>query len=67
MVLVVTAAHVPEREGAEFILQSLTGSCKKIRRIWVDGGYNGKAFPQGTSGFKLLPAAGLVHLSSRFT
>jgi putative transposase len=44
MVIVVTAANVPEREGAKLVLQSLTGSCKKIRRIWVDGGYNGKAF-----------------------
>jgi len=44
MVVVVTAANVPEREGAKLVLQSLTGSCKKIRRIWVDGGYSGKAF-----------------------
>ncbi len=46
MVVVVTAANVPEREGAKLILGSLTGSCKKIRRIWVDGGYHGKAFTQ---------------------
>jgi len=43
-VIVVTAANIPEREGAKLVLQALTGSCKKIRRIWVDGGYNGKAF-----------------------
>lgn len=44
MVIVVTAANVPEREGAKFLLASLTGSCKKLRRIWVDGGYRGKEF-----------------------
>jgi putative transposase len=44
LVIVVTAANVPEREGAKLILASLTGSCKKLRRIWVDGGYRGKEF-----------------------
>jgi putative transposase len=44
LVVVVTAANVPEREGARLILASLTGSCKKLRRIWVDGGYKGKDF-----------------------
>jgi putative transposase len=44
LVIVVTAANIPEREGAKLILESLTGSCKKLRRIWVDGGYRGKAF-----------------------
>jgi putative transposase len=34
----------PNEKGAKLVLQSLTGSCKKICRIWVDGGYNGKAF-----------------------
>ncbi|NOQ77066.1 MAG: transposase [Methylococcaceae bacterium] len=37
----VTAASVQERDGAKRLLNSLTGSCKKIRRIWVDGGYRG--------------------------
>ena len=41
MVVVVTAASVPEREGAKLIFKAFTGSCKKIRRIWVDGGYSG--------------------------
>jgi putative transposase len=41
MVVVVTAASVQEREGAKLIFKSLTGSCKKIRRLWVDGGYRG--------------------------
>lgn len=41
MVAVVTAASVQERDGAKLLFKSLTGSCKKIRRIWVDGGYRG--------------------------
>jgi len=41
MVVVVTAASVQERDGAKLIFKALTGSCKKIRRIWVDGGYRG--------------------------
>jgi putative transposase len=44
MVIVVTAAHVQEKEGAKLILASLSGSCKKLRRVWVDGGYRGVAF-----------------------
>ena len=41
-VVVVTAANVPERERAKLLLTSLTGSCKKLGRIWVDGGYRGQ-------------------------
>ncbi len=41
MAVVVTAASVQERDGAKLLFKSMTGSCKKIRRIWVDGGYRG--------------------------
>ena len=41
LVVVVTAASVQERDGAKLIFKAFTGSCKKIRRIWVDGGYRG--------------------------
>jgi putative transposase len=41
MVVVVTAASVQERDGAKLIFKAFTGSCKKLRRIWVDGGYSG--------------------------
>ena len=41
MVVLVTAASVQERDGAKLIFKALTGSCKKIRRLWVDGGYRG--------------------------
>ena len=30
-----------DRNGAKLLLQCLEGSCKKLRRIWVDGGYRG--------------------------
>lgn len=41
LVVVVTAACVQERDGAKLLFQRLTGACKKLRRIWVDGGYRG--------------------------
>jgi putative transposase len=42
MAVIVTAASVQDREGAKRLFQSLPGSCKKLRRIWADGGYRGK-------------------------
>jgi len=41
-IIVVTAASVQDRDGAKRVFQALTGSCKKLRRIWRDGGYRGK-------------------------
>lgn len=41
LAVLVTAASVQDRDGAKLLLQRLTGSCKKLRRIWVDGGYRG--------------------------
>lgn len=41
LVVVVTAASVQERDGAKLVFKAFTGSCKKLRRIWVDGGYRG--------------------------
>jgi len=41
MTIVVTAASVQEREGARKVLARLNGSGKKLRRLWVDGGYCG--------------------------
>lgn len=40
-VVVVTAACVQERDGAKLLFQRMTGAGKKLRRIWVDGGYRG--------------------------
>lgn len=39
--VVVTAASVQERDGARLVFARLNGSCKKLRRLWVDGGYRG--------------------------
>lgn len=44
LVIVVTSASVQERDGAKLIFAEFTGSCKKLRRIWVDGGYRGPNF-----------------------
>jgi putative transposase len=76
MAVVVTAASVQDRDGAKLLLQSLPGSCKKIRRIWVDGGYRGKLIDwvachfhfvlavvlrtDDVKGFKLLPRRWVV-------
>jgi putative transposase len=37
LVVLVTAASIQEREGAKLLFQHLTGACKKLRRIWLDG------------------------------
>lgn len=41
LVVVVTAASLPDRDGARLLLLRLGGIGKKLRRIWVDGGYRG--------------------------
>ena len=42
MAVVVTAASVQDRDGARQLLRHLGGACKKLRLIWVDGGYRGQ-------------------------
>lgn len=37
----VTAASVTDRDGALLLLGRLPGGCKKLRRLYVDGGYRG--------------------------
>ncbi len=41
LTIVVTAASVQEREGARLVFARINGSGKKLRRLWVDGGYRG--------------------------
>jgi putative transposase len=41
LVVAVTVASLPEREGARLLFARFGGGCKKLRRIWVDGGYRG--------------------------
>lgn len=47
VLVVVTAASVPEREGAKLVLEKLNGIRQHFTRlvlIWVDGGYEGAEF-----------------------
>ncbi|CAG7856963.1 hypothetical protein MCAMS1_01644 [biofilm metagenome] len=41
LAVVVTVGSVQDRGGAGLLLRHLPGSCKKRRKIWVDGGYSG--------------------------
>jgi putative transposase len=43
MTIVVTAASVQERDGARLAFARIDGAGKKLRRVWVDGGYRGPA------------------------
>lgn len=42
MAVVVTAASVSDPAGARLLFARLGGSCKKLRRVWVDGTYRGQ-------------------------
>ncbi|MFZ2486854.1 MAG: IS5 family transposase [Anaerolineae bacterium] len=42
MAVVVTAASVQDRDGSKLLFARLPGACKKLRLIWVDGGYRGQ-------------------------
>jgi len=42
LAVVVTAASVQDRDGARLLLSHFGGACKKLRLIWVDGGYRGQ-------------------------
>lgn len=44
--VVVTAADCPERDGAQRVLQRVGGWFKRLRKLWVDGGYTGQPFAQ---------------------
>jgi putative transposase len=43
MAVVVTAANErADGDGARWLLSHLPGGCKKLRKMWVDGGYSGR-------------------------
>jgi transposase len=44
--VIVTPADCPEREGAQQVLQQVGGWFKRLRKLWVDGGYTGEPFAQ---------------------
>jgi putative transposase len=76
LLVVVTPASVQERDGARLLFARLGGACKKLRRIWVDGGYRGQLLdwvaerfhfrlqvvlrPEERKGFTLLPRRWVV-------
>jgi putative transposase len=39
--VIVTAASLSDQAGARQIFQQRRGSCKKLRKVWVDGPYRG--------------------------
>jgi len=55
-VVLVTAASVQDRDGARQLLRHLPGSCKKLRKIWVDGGYSGTLVEWVTRRFQFILA-----------
>ena len=42
----ITAADVPERDGAQTLLSDVLSWCSWLRLLWVDGGYSGPNFAQ---------------------
>jgi putative transposase len=76
LIVRVTVASVQDRNAARLLLQNLPGGCKKLRKIWVDGGYSGRLVqwvaecfkfcltvvlrPKETHGFTLLPRRWVV-------
>ena len=76
MAVIVTAASVSDPAGARLLFARLGGACKKLRVLWVDGGYRGQLVawvsqprhfalrvtlrPEGGKGFVLLPRRWVV-------
>jgi putative transposase len=49
LVVVVTAASVPDREGAKPVLAVLRQQCSRRRHLWADGAYAGALVDWGWS------------------
>ena len=76
MAVIVTAASVSDPAGARLLFARLGGAWKKLRLLWVDGGYRGQLVawvrhhmrfvlrvtlrPDGAKGFVLLPRQWVV-------
>ena len=41
LVVVVHAANIQDRDGGRLVLEKLGGRFRRLKRIWVDGGYAG--------------------------
>lgn len=46
MKIKVTAANVGDREGAKQTLLPLKDSLPRMKKLWMDGGYDGESFAQ---------------------
>jgi putative transposase len=53
-VCVVTAASDSESAGARLVFSRMRGGCKKLRRVWLDGGYRGSVFDWAFQVFRLV-------------
>jgi putative transposase len=53
-VVLVTAASVQDRDGARQLLRHLPGPCKRLRKMWVDGGYSGRLVEGVASRFQFV-------------
>ena len=65
LAVVVTAARVQDRDGARLLLARLPGGCKKLRKVWVDGGYTGTLVDWVAARFKFCLAVVLRPKESR--
>ena len=48
----VTTADIQDRDGARKLLKRLPGTCKCLRKVWVDAAYRGKLVDWVASHFK---------------
>ncbi|WP_199730792.1 transposase [Amycolatopsis panacis] len=54
LVVVVTTAHIQDRDGAHRLLAALRARFSTIRRVWADGGYAGRPLPWTTRVLSLI-------------
>jgi putative transposase len=48
------SAAVQDRDGAKILLRALGGGCKKLRRVWIDGGYRGRLLEWAAGRFRFV-------------
>ena len=48
LMVVVTAASLSDQAGARKIFKQIRGTCKKLRKVWVDGTYRGAEWTAGS-------------------
>jgi putative transposase len=54
LVVVVHTADLSESAGARLVLRKMGGSCKKLRRVWLDGGYRGSVLAWAFDVFRIV-------------